>query len=218
VKLAGARAVAFDLDGTLVDSRHDLATAINLARGDLGLPPLEVDAILGMVGEGARNLVCKALGGEPEPALLERAVERFFHHYETECTRATRPYAGIDELLAALAPRWPLALLTNKPERFTRRIVDALGWAGRFDPLIGGDTLGVRKPDPAGVARIAERHGLAPAAVVLVGDSRIDAATAAAAGCPFVFVEWGFAGMAERHELAGAPSLRQASELLALLS
>jgi phosphoglycolate phosphatase len=217
VKLAGVRAVAFDLDGTLVDSRHDLAAAINLARRDLGLSPLEVDAILGMVGEGARNLVRKALGGEPEPALLERALERFFHHYETECTRRTRPYPGIDELLAALAPRWPLALLTNKPERFARRIVDALGWADRFDPLIGGDTLSVRKPDPAGIARIAERHRVAPAAVVLVGDSRIDAATAAAAGSAFVFVEWGFASTEERRELAGALGVRDAPALAALL-
>jgi 2-phosphoglycolate phosphatase len=211
------RAVAFDLDGTLVDSRHDLAAAINLARGDLDLPPLEVDAVLGMVGEGARNLVRKAFGGEPEPALLERALERFFAHYDDECTRRTRPYPGMDTLTAALAARLPLAIVTNKPQRFSRKIVDALGWRGRFEPLIGGDTLGARKPDPAGLVAVARRHGLAPSEVVLVGDSRIDAATAAAAGSSFVFVAWGFASAAERAELAGAPTVRDAGELEALL-
>jgi len=217
VSLSGVRAVAFDLDGTLVDSRHDLAAAINLARGDLGLAPLEVDAILGMVGEGARNLVRKALGDEPEPALLERALERFFAHYDAECTRRTRPYPGMDALTATLAARLPLAIVTNKPESFSRKIVEALGWSKRFEPLIGGDTLGARKPDPAGLVAVSRRHGVAPSEIVLVGDSRIDAATAVAAGCPFVFVEWGFASEAERRELAVAPRARDAAELADLL-
>ncbi|HEX9799892.1 MAG TPA: HAD-IA family hydrolase [Thermoanaerobaculia bacterium] len=202
---ARVRAIAFDLDGTLVDSRHDLAAAINRVRRDLGLGELAVDEILGMVGEGARNLVRRALGGDPADDLLARAFDRFFLHYESECTRRTRPFAGIDEALRALAARVPLALVTNKPERFSRRIVEHLGWAGLFDPLVGGDTLATRKPDPEGLIAVCARHGIVPAELVLVGDSRIDARTAAAAGCAFRFARWGFARAEERAELAGAP-------------
>jgi phosphoglycolate phosphatase len=210
----GIRAVAFDLDGTLVDSRHDLAAAINFARADLGLSPLEVGQILGMVGEGARNLVRKAFGGEPEPTLLERAIERFFAHYDAECTRRTRPYPGVDEATAELARRLPLAIVTNKPVRFSRKIVDALGWRGRFEPLVGGDTLPSRKPDPAGLFEVARHHDIRPAELLFVGDSRIDAATAAAAGCPFLFVEWGFASADERRQLGGARRVRSSGELV----
>jgi 2-phosphoglycolate phosphatase len=216
VNESGPRAVAFDLDGTLVDSRLDLAAAVNLARADFDLPPHPVEAVLGMVGEGARNLVRRAFG-EPEPARLERALERFFVHYDVECTRRTRPYAGIEAATLALAGRFPLAIVTNKPERFSRKIVDALGWRGRFVELVGGDSLPSRKPDPAGLCEVARRLGLPPAELLFVGDSRIDSATAGAAGAPFVFVEWGFAGEAERRELAAARSVREPAELLELV-
>jgi len=214
------RAVAFDLDGTLIDSRHDLASAVNLARSDLGFEPLAIDSIVAMIGEGARNLVRKALGGAPEPDLLEAALARFLVHYDTECTRCTRAFPGIDAMLSGLerlAPHVRLAIVTNKPEAFSRKIVDALGWRGRFDPLVGGDTLGVRKPDPAGLREVARRHDLTPDEILFVGDSGIDAATAAAAGARFVFVEWGFAREEERRELAGHSHVRDPHEILDFL-
>lgn len=211
-------AVAFDLDGTLIDSRHDLAAAINGMRGALGLPELAVADVLGMVGEGARNLVRRALGGAPAADDLDRALAIFYRHYDDECVRRTRPFPGIDALLARLALRQPLALVTNKPERFSRKIVAHLGWAERFDPLIGGDTLPTRKPDPAGLLAVAARHGVEPGDVVLVGDSRIDARSAAAAGCRFVFAAWGFASAAERAELAAStPTASGAAALERLL-
>jgi len=198
---ARVRAVAFDLDGTLIDSRHDLAAAVNLARADVGLEALSVEGVLGMIGEGARNLVRRALGGSPDEALLDRAFERFRHHYAVECTRRTRPFPGIEDLLAELVGRLPLALLTNKPESFSRTIVEHLGWSRYFDPLIGGDTLTVRKPDPQGLLAICARHSLAPEELLMVGDSRIDARTAHDAGSAFVFAAWGFARDDERLEL-----------------
>jgi len=209
-------AVAFDLDGTLIDSRHDLAAAINRMRGELGQPELAVEDVLGMIGEGARNLVRRALGGAPAEDALDRALAIFYRHYDDECTRHTRAFPGIDELLATLAPRLPLALVTNKPERFSRKIVEHLGWGGRFDPLLGGDTLPTRKPDPAGLLAVCARHRVTPSELVLVGDSRIDAAAAVAAGCRFLFAAWGFASDAERLELgatypeaAGAVAVRE---------
>lgn len=210
-------AVAFDLDGTLIDSRHDLAAAINRLRRDLGRPALAVDDVLGMIGEGARNLVRRALGGEVDEASLDHALSIFYRHYDEECTLRTRPFPGVDELLAELAPRLPLALVTNKPERFSRRIVESLGWRDRFDPLIGGDTLATRKPDPAGLLAVCARHGLSPGDLVLVGDSRVDALAAAAAGCRFLFAAWGFARESESAELAGGETVRTSEELARLL-
>ena len=204
------RGIVFDLDGTLVDSRLDLAQAVNLARAELGLSPLAVAEVLGMVGEGARNLVRRALGGAPEPELLERGFAAFLRHYDRVCLDRTRPFPGVDALLERLSARLPLAVLTNKPERFSRRIVEHLGWGRRFERVVGGDTLATRKPDPEGLRAIAARLGAPPAALLLVGDSRIDARTADAAGSGLVLVSWGFASPAERADLAerrwiGAP-------------
>jgi phosphoglycolate phosphatase len=212
------RVIAFDLDGTLIDSRLDLAAAVNLARADFGLAALATEAVVAMIGEGARNLVRRAIAdlrkGGPSDAEVDSALDRFRAHYALECTRRTRPFPGIDALLAALAPRWPLALVTNKPESHSRTIVDHLGWAGRFDPLIGGDTFATRKPDPEGLHAVCARHGVGPAELLLVGDSRIDARAAHAAGCRFVCVSWGFARPDERVELESETTIDAPGELL----
>jgi phosphoglycolate phosphatase len=199
-------AVVFDLDGTLVDSRIDLARAVNLVRGELGLEPLEIQAVLGMVGQGARNLVRRALGGGPDEELLDRALALFLERYEPICTERTRPYPGIPELIDSEFRRRPLAVLTNKPERPARRILGHFGWLERFGAILGGDSLAVRKPDPGGLLEIGRRLGVAPGRTLMVGDSEIDAATAAAAGSGFLFAAWGFAGAAERHRLSAARS------------
>ncbi len=196
------RAVAFDLDGTLIDSRRDLATAVNLTRSDLGLETLTVEAILGMVGEGARHLMRRALGGAPAPELLDRALERFYDHYDGVCTDRTRPFAGIDPLLRDLAVRMPVSLLTNKPERFARKIIDHLDWGGLFRTILGGDSLPTRKPDPQGLIHVARLSEVPADALLLVGDSKIDAGAADAAGCSLVLVEWGYADARERAELS----------------
>jgi phosphoglycolate phosphatase len=215
--LGGLRAVAFDLDGTLVDSRLDLAAAVNRTRAALGLPPLALEAIVAMIGEGARNLVRRALGGAPEPELLERALARFLVEYEPICTERTRPYPGISELLGALRGRVRLAVLTNKPERSSLKILASCGWAEVFEQLLGGDTLAARKPDPGGLLELARRFGCAPREIALVGDSAIDAATAAAAGAPFVWAAWGFARPEERAALGAHPTATEAGEVSRLL-
>jgi phosphoglycolate phosphatase len=219
---AAVRAVAFDLDGTLIDSRHDLAAAVNLARADLGLPELTLEAVVGMVGEGARNLVRRAIeeasDGAPTEAEIDRALELFRKHYALECTRRTRPFEGIDALLTNLRGRLPLALVTNKPESFSRAIVEHLGWGESFDPFIGGDTLATRKPEPDGLLAVCARHGLAPADLLLLGDSRIDLGAARAAGCRFVFASWGFARPDERTELERETTIASPGVLAELLA
>jgi phosphoglycolate phosphatase len=209
------RAVAFDLDGTLIDSRRDLAEAVNRVRVGFGHEPLAIETILAMVGRGARILVSQALGGDPEPALLERAVGAFYHHYDDVCLDSTVPFPGIDALLAKLGSGdRPLAVLTNKPERFARKIVDHLGWSARFRAVVGGDSGPTRKPDPSGFRSLSVQLGVEVCELLMVGDSRVDAETARAAGAPFIFVEWGYALPDERTELALERRVRSAGDLL----
>jgi len=180
--------------------------AINRVRSDYGWDALDVDQVTQMVGEGVRVLVASALRVHPVtvrmPETLDQAVERFVGHYDAVCLETTQPYPGIEGMLADLGERFPLALFTNKPERFTRKILEGLGLARHFPALLGGDgKRAARKPEPPGVRMLAETLGIAVPHAMLVGDSRIDAATARAAGCRFAFAEWGFADSDERIEI-----------------
>ncbi|HSN88949.1 MAG TPA: phosphoglycolate phosphatase [Thermoanaerobaculia bacterium] len=185
-------AVVFDLDGTLIDSRRDIATAINRMRGELGLPPLALEQIVTMVGEGARLLVERALGSGFTPEEADRALARYLIHYDEVCLETTEPYPGVSEMLAALAKSYPLALLSNKGEALSRKILDGLGLTPLFREILGGDTLPTRKPDPSGLLLVAERLEVPAGKLLLVGDTWVDAETAKNAGCPFALVEWGF--------------------------
>jgi phosphoglycolate phosphatase len=195
----------FDLDGTLIDSRRDLSLAVNALRQDYGWEALDLDRVVAMVGEGARMLVAQALRDHPAgtsvPESVDEALERFFRHYDAVCLETTEPYHGVEQMLDDLAPRFPLALYTNKPERFTRKILAGLGLDRFFPRLLGGDSLPTKKPEPPGVRLLAEGMEVAVAQTMLVGDSRVDAATARSSGCRFAFAEWGFAGYDERLEV-----------------
>ncbi|MEO8197873.1 MAG: HAD-IA family hydrolase [Thermoanaerobaculia bacterium] len=216
-------AVVFDLDGTLVDSRPDIATAMNRIRSELGLAALSLADVGGMMGEGSRNLVRRALSrGLPAMAAMdadrfERSHARFLEQYAVVCTAETRPYEGVQELLDGCARRWPLALLTNKPIAMTRALVEALRWGRFFRAVVGGDSLPYRKPDGRGLLEVAAALGAAPETTLLVGDSRIDAETARAAGSQFVWVKWGYAVAEDRPGLADGNSARSPAALAAWL-
>jgi phosphoglycolate phosphatase len=189
------RGILFDLDGTLVDSRRDIATAVNRVRGELGRDPMTVEAVGELVGEGARVLLEQALP-PLAPIAFEAAFASFRRHYDRVCVDHTTFFPGMRELLEE-ARRHSLAVLTNKPEAMSRKILAHLGVADRFGAIVGGDTLAVRKPDPETVHATSRRLGLTSADVVLVGDSLIDAGTAEAAGCGLLLVSWGFRPRAE---------------------
>jgi len=201
--LESIRAVIFDLDGTLIDSRRDLAAAVNVLREEMGLEPLALERVVSMVGRGARLLVERALtdGLAGEGGIdLDAAFERFLELYYRRCLDTTSPYPGVPQMLGALAGKCPMAILTNKPERHTRKILNAqaglsqalTGQGARFLAVVGGDTLRTCKPDPEGLAWIGRRLDVPAERILLVGDSAVDGETAQAAGTPLALVRWGF--------------------------
>lgn len=187
------RTVAFDLDGTLVDSAPDLATALNLTLADLGRPCIPLDQVVTMIGNGARTLLRRGLNatGACDDRLIEHGYPLFMHHYADNICNQTLPYPGVEAALDALSDLGvTLALCTNKPEAPARTLINALGWQSRFAAIVGGDTAKL-KPDPAPLLLAIAQSGGGPAA--FVGDSAIDVQTARAADIRCVVVSFGFA-------------------------
>ena len=187
------RLIVFDLDGTLIDSRRDIADAANALLRECGADALPEDRIGRMVGDGAATLVARAFAasGVERPA---DALERFVAIYGRALLNHTRAYDGILEALTALSGRASLAVLTNKPPASTRRILEGLDLARFFDAdaVIGGDGPFPRKPDPAGLRHLAARAGTAHDDTLLVGDSIIDWRTAKAASASICMARYGF--------------------------
>ena len=185
--------VAFDLDGTLVDTAPDLTAALNHTLGELGRAPVSREAVRHMVGHGVRALLEKGLAatGGTRPDLVDAGFPIFLDHYEKHIADESRPFAGVEAALDALAARGvKLAVCTNKLEPLARELIGALGWRDRFAAVVGGDTLPVRKPDPAPLFEAIARAGGGRAAYV--GDSITDTDTARAANIPCVAVTFGF--------------------------
>jgi phosphoglycolate phosphatase len=192
------RAVLFDLDGTLADTLNDLANATNHALTQLGCPTHPAEKYRHMVGDGARNLLIRALPADRQQQ-VEEAVRLMKAHYAAHCFDLTRLYPGIAELVAALAARGlKMAVLSNKPDDFTKRMI-----AHYFQPspfaVVSGQLPGVPlKPDPTAALQIAKTVGVPCAEWLYLGDTNTDMRTARAAGMRAVGVLWGFR---EREEL-----------------
>ena len=188
--------IVFDLDGTLVDTSPDLTAALNHSLVAMGRPAVDSATVRHLVGYGARALIERGLalsGGGGEAAVLQ-ALPLFLDYYAAHVADGSRPYPGADAMLDALsAAGVRLAICTNKPVALSRALIATLGWSERFAANLGGDSLAVRKPDPAPLfAAIAAVGGVAGNAV-FVGDSIVDVATARAAGIPVIAVSFGFA-------------------------
>ncbi|MBV9924766.1 MAG: phosphoglycolate phosphatase [Acidobacteria bacterium] len=198
--------LVFDLDGTLVDSREDLATSVNLALADAGRAPLARERVVGFVGEGVYKLLERSLAASlrraPAPAEVEAGVRDFKRHYRTHLFERTRPYPGVVETLAHFG-RLPLAVVTNKPFEFTLGLLEGLGLNQHFVAVLGGDSLPERKPHPAPLWEAARLCGVPPEKCLMVGDSRVDVLAGRAAGMKTCGFAGGFRGRAELEE-AGA--------------
>ncbi len=186
------RLLVFDLDGTLVDSSRDLAAATNAAlqRVAPGTPEIPLPVVISFVGEGARVLVERALRHARSGMPVDEVLPVFFDCYSQRLLDTTRLYDGIQEALEALAGQ-TLAVLTNKPGHFSRRILEGLGVAPSFARIWGAGDVPARKPDPGGLLRLADELGARPAEVWMVGDSAIDVRTAQAAGVRVAGALWG---------------------------
>lgn len=202
--------IAFDLDGTLIDSRRDLTDSANQLIEELGGQLLTEEQIGGMVGEGAALLVRRALqaAGRGERA---HALERFLEIYDERLLNHTRVYDGLAEVVRQAHGRARLTVLTNKPAKPTERILAGLGLREVFDEVIGGDGPYRRKPDPAGLQAMMTAANTAPENTLLVGDSAIDLETARRAGVSCCLVSYGFGFRRELLEQRGS-SVRVAAD------
>lgn len=191
------RLVMFDLDGTLVDSVPDLATAVDRMLVEMGREPAGVEKVRKWVGNGVRVLVRRALADDIDhtavsDAETEIALARFLDIY-ADCHELITLYPGVHELLEALSTAAvELAVVTNKPERFVAPLLEQVGLGGYFRWIIGGDTLPQQKPDPAALLQVMRLAGVSQEQSLFVGDSRSDVLAARAAGVPCVAVSYGY--------------------------
>lgn len=199
----------FDLDGTLVDSRDDLVTSVNLMLAESGRAPLARERVVGFVGEGVSKLVERALAASllraPAAAEVESGVRAFKRHYRLHLLERTRPYPGVAEALSRFR-ELPMAVVTNKPSEFTLGVLEGLGLDGYFRAVLGGDSLPERKPHPAPLLEAARLCGVPPRRCLMVGDSRVDVLAGRAAGMKTCGFAGGFRGR-EELEAAGADFL-----------
>ncbi|NLT65272.1 MAG: HAD-IA family hydrolase [Acidobacteria bacterium] len=186
----------FDLDGTLIDSRADITSSLNLVLARMNMPPLEEAVVSSMIGAGVRKLIERALreiqgGHDPEESLLQEAMDQFRQEYRDHLLDRTRLFPGVEEALDRLS--WAdFAVVSNKPESFSKIILDGLGIADRFRTILGGDSASKRKPAPEPLMMAMGMCRSEPAETVMVGDSAIDIEAGKNAGVTTCGVLGGF--------------------------
>ena len=221
------RAIAFDLDGTLCHTLPDLVAAANASRAHMGLPPLPDATIESYIGDGIPRLVHRVLtnsrdgDADAPPAEHAESYRYFTAYYLEHLSDKTRPYPHVAETLSALAQRGiALAVITNKNEEHAKQLLADLDLARHFTRILGGDSLPEKKPKPLPLTTTAAAFGVAPAEMLMVGDSANDILAGKAAGCPTVAVTYGYADV---RALQQTPATRadylidQFAELLTLV-
>jgi phosphoglycolate phosphatase len=199
-RFSEVRTLIFDLDGTLIDSKLDLALAVNAALAELRRNSLPHEQIFSYVGRGAPALIAQALGDGASHEDCTAGLEFFIKYYSAHKLDNTVLYPGVRETLDALRGM-PMAVYTNKPVRVSRSIVEGLGIADSFRVVHGGNSFERKKPDPMGVESILREFGAAPTQAMFVGDSEVDVQTARNAGTWVCGVTYGFGS----HRLAEYP-------------
>jgi len=183
----------FDLDGTLIDSRLDLANAVNATRAEMGKSPLEHSLVFSYVGNGAPVLIRKAMGPEASDADVQKALEFFLSYYRDHAVDATVLYPGVRESLEQLhAAGMRLAVLTNKPVRISEAIMSTMGLTSMLFRIYGGNSFEQKKPHPVGIDTLRAEAGIAAELTWMVGDSIVDMQTARNARVKSCGVTYGF--------------------------
>jgi phosphoglycolate phosphatase len=194
--MTSAPTIAFDLDGTLVDTAPDLISALNHVLAREGLPPVPLKSARNMIGAGARKLIERGMELEGRFTSVEdidRLTADFIAYYGDHIAEASRPFEGLEKALDELARRGcRLAVCTNKLESLSKRLLDALGLSSRFAAICGADTFGVSKPDPAILRQTIARAGGDLSSAIMVGDAGTDVGAARRAGIPVIGVTFGY--------------------------
>ncbi len=182
----------FDLDGTLIDSKRDLANSVNATRVHMGREPIDDEVASSWVGNGAPVLIRRAMGREASEADVETALAYFLAYYRDHMLDNTVLYPGVREGLDQLRDAGlKMAVLTNKPVRFSQTLVDGLGLGGHFVQVYGGNSFDQKKPHPMGIDVLRQETGAAADRTLMIGDSPVDVRTARNAGVPCCGVSWG---------------------------
>ncbi|HRY29115.1 MAG TPA: HAD-IA family hydrolase [Elusimicrobiota bacterium] len=184
-------AILFDLDGTLVDTIEDITLSLNHALARLNKPPKTPPEVARFIGDGIHELVHRALGNNGDTAALEEGIRLFKPHYDAHCADHARLYPGVLEILNHYADK-KMAVVTNKLEEPSRRILQALKIDRFFPVLLGGDSFSERKPSPGPLLEALRRLGVPPEKSVMVGDSPGDVVSGKAAGTFTCTVSYGF--------------------------
>jgi phosphoglycolate phosphatase len=214
-RFRSVRALIFDLDGTLIDSKQDLIHSVNAMLRELGRGQLPAETISGYIGHGAPQLVAKALGNGCTEEQRQQALQFFLNYYEEHKMDTTCAYPGVPETLEKLATM-PMAVLTNKPVVISVRILDAMGLSKYFQAIYGGNSFQTKKPDPLGANTILRELSAEPREALLVGDSEVDVQTARNAGTLAAAVNYGF-GVHDREAHPADIYLERFAELATVL-
>lgn len=208
------RAIIFDLDGTLIDSKQDLVNSVNAMLRETRRAEMPIETVAGYIGHGAPRLIASVLGAESTEEERAAALNTFLEHYEKHSLDATRAYPGVEEALVSLKGN-PMAVLTNKPTAASVQILEGLGLAKYFQGIYGGDSFAKKKPDPSGTQFILRKLGAVPEESAMVGDSDVDVQTARNAGMRAIAVKYGF-GRLERHANPADQYIDRLTELVKL--
>ena len=183
----------FDLDGTLIDSKLDLAHAVNAARAHMGLGDLPHPLVFSYVGNGAPTLIRRSLGPEAGEAQVQEALEFFLEYYRDHMLDYTTLYPGVADTLDVLLQSGKrMAVLTNKPVRISKAIISGLGLARHFFQIYGGNSFEQKKPHPIGIETLLSEAGMGAGHALMIGDSAVDIQTARNAGIKSCGVTYGF--------------------------
>jgi phosphoglycolate phosphatase len=212
------RLIAFDLDGTLIDSQRDLAESGNELLTRYQAPPLANEAVVAMVGEGARRLVSRLLAAAGLAVDVDEALRGFLEIYNRRLVIHTRPYPGIPEALRELKKRRQLAVLTNKPRRAALDILNHFNLLDLFMEVIGGDGPAPRKPDPSGLHALRDRADAQLGETLVIGDSWVDVETARRARVHAGLVTYGFGARPPGGLRPGELEIHQPDEIAGLVA
>lgn len=182
--------IIFDLDGTLVDSSVDLTNALNYAIAPYDIEQLTVQNTISLVGEGITRLIEKLLG-PAKSQVRQHVMDRFMDYYSAHLVDFTKPYAGVPETLAALYP-YTKAVISNKRESLSRKVLQELGLSQYFGAVLGSDSTDEKKPSPKPLLKVMDMFSCSAGETVIVGDSTYDIAAGKAAGISTIAVSYGY--------------------------